>query len=121
MFITKKKKICDLEAELEKMRTFNNELLVANNDMSHEIIEMKSKFPFDLGQVVYDVQLRSAKGRFTKIKPSIEHSLINEVIVDKRNYFSLVERYNNRDVFITCEAAETHLKDVCVDWFKKTL
>ena len=115
MFITKKKKICDLEAELEKMRTFNNELLVTNNDMSQEIIEMKSKFPFDLGQVVYDVQLRSAKGRFTKIKPSIEHSLINEVIVDKRNYFGLVERYNNRDVFITYEAAETHLKDVCVD------
>lgn len=115
MFMTKKKKISKLEEELENMRTTNNELLVTNNDLSDEIIEMKSKFPFDLGQVVYDLQLRSSKGRFTKTKASREHSLINEVVVDKKNYFGLVDRYNNKDVFTDKNCAEEYLESVCVE------
>ena len=115
MFITKKKRIRELEAELEKMRSCYNEMLVTNNDLSNEIIEMKSKFPFDLGQVVYDLQLRSSKGRFTKTKASREHSLINEVVVDKKNYFGLVDRYASKDVFKDRVEAEKYLESVCVE------
>ena len=115
MFITKKKRIRELEEELENMRTTNNELLVNNNDLSDEIIEMKSKFPFDLGQVVYDLQLRSSKGRFTKTKASREYSLINEVVVDKKNYFGLVDRYASNDVFTDKIEAEKYLESVCVE------
>ena len=115
MFITKKKRIRELEAELENMRTINNELLVTNNDLSNEIIEMKSKYPFEMGQTVYDLQLRSSKGRFTKTKASREYSLINEVVVDKKNYFGLVDRYNNKDVFTDKNRAEEYLESVCVE------
>lgn len=115
MFITKKKRIRELETELEKMRSVYNEMLINNNDLSDEIIEMKSKFPFDLGQVVYDLQLRSSKGRFTKTKASREYSLINEVVVDKKNYFGLVDRYNNKDVFTDKNCAEEYLESVCVE------
>ena len=115
MFITKKKRIRELEEELENMHTINNELLVTNNDLSNELVEMKSKFPFDLGQVVYDLQLRSSKGRFTKTKASREHSLINEVVVDKKNYFGLVDRYASNDVFTDRIEAEKYLESVCVE------
>ena len=115
MFITKKKKISKLEEELENMRTTNNELLVTNNDLSNEIIEMKSKYPFEMGQTVYDLQLRSSKGRFTKTKASREHSLINEVVVDKKNYFNLVDRYASKDVFKDRVEAEKYLESVCVE------
>ena len=115
MFITKKKRIRELETELEKMRSCYNEMLVTNNDLSNELVEMKSKFPFDLGQVVYDLQLRSSKGRFTKTKASREHSLINEVVVDKKNYFGLVDRYASNDVFTDRIDAEKYLESVCVE------
>ena len=115
MFITKKKKISKLEEELENMRTTNNELLVTNNDLSNEIIEMKSKYPFEMGQTVYDLQLRSSKGRFTKTKASREHSLINEVVVDKKNYFNLVDRYASKDVFKDRVEAEKYLESVCIE------
>ena len=115
MFITKKKRIRELEAELENMRTINNELLVTNNTLSNELVEMKSKYPFEMGQTVYDLQLRSSKGRFTKTKASREHSLINEVVVDKKNYFNLVDRYTSNDVFTDRIEAEKYLESVCVE------
>lgn len=91
------------------------ELIAKNNDLAHYINDIKEMFPLILGDTVYDVQLRSAKGRFTKTKASREHSLINEVVVDKKNYFSLVDRYKSNDVFFTYVDAEKHLNDVCVD------
>ena len=115
MFMTKKKRIRELEEELENMRTINNELLVTNNTLSNELIEMKSKYPFEMGQTVYDLQLRSSKGRFTKTKASREHSLINEVVVDKKNYFGLVDRYASKDVFKDRVEAEKYLESVCVE------
>ena len=78
-----------------------------------EINRLREMFPFDLGQVVYDLQLKSAKGRYTKTKPSFEHSVINKVTVDEKNYFGLVTRYNNHDVFFTNSEAEAWLKSVC--------
>lgn len=115
MFITKKKRIRELEAELENMRTINNELLVTNNTLSNELVEMKSNYPFEMGQTVYDLQLRSSKGRYTNTKASREHSLINEVVVDKKNYFNLVDRYASNDVFTDRIEAEKYLESVCVE------
>lgn len=119
MFFNKTKKLknenIQLKLAIEDALEVKEKVIQYNNELADKLKDMLTKFPFDLGQVVYDVQLRSAKGRFTKTKPSLEHSLINEVVVDKKNYFGLVERYNNRDVFTTYEAAEKHLKAVCVE------
>lgn len=74
---------------------------------------MCEDFPFDLGQVVYDVALKNDKGRYTKTKPSLEYSTITEVTVTTKNYFSLVERFNRDDVFFDRESAEEYLNSVC--------
>lgn len=76
---------------------------------------VEATFPFALGQTVYDVQLRNQNGKYTKKNASLEHSLINEVVVDKKNYFGLVERYNKYDVFTNYESAKEHLESICVN------
>jgi hypothetical protein len=78
-----------------------------------ELAYMKKTFPFELGQEVYDVALKNAQGRYTKLKPSLEHSTITEVIVDENNYFRLVNRFKRNDVFSSREAAENFLKSIC--------
>ena len=78
-----------------------------------ELNEMKKTFPFTLGQKVYDVQLRNAKGRYAKKNASLEHSRINTVIVDEKNYFGLVDRYRRQDVFFDYDVADAFLMDVC--------
>ena len=70
-------------------------------------------FPFELGQVVYDVALKNAQGRYTKTKPSREHCTITEVEVNEKNYFSLKKRLENNDVFFEYEDAEQYLDSVC--------
>ncbi len=90
--------------------------LKAENEALKQIInEYEVQYPFLMGQVVYDVQLRNNKGRFTTKNPSKEYSMINEVTVDKKNYFNLVDRYNNNDVFFTEEAAKEYIDTVCVE------
>ena len=84
-------------------------------ELTNELNEMYAKYPFEMGQIVYDVQLKNNKGRYTKTKGCREYSSINEVTVDKKNYFNLVDRLANKDVFITLEAAEAHIVEVCVD------
>lgn len=78
-----------------------------------ELAYTQDMFPFELGQIVYDVALKNIKGRYTKTKPSLEHSTITEVIVDEKNYFSLVNRLRRNDVFFTQEEAEEYLKSIC--------
>ena len=78
-----------------------------------ELEELKEDFPFTIGQVVYDVQLKNSKGRYAKANPSFEHSTISEVAVSRKNYFSLVERYENNDVFTSYDDAEAFLKERC--------
>lgn len=85
-----------------------------NRDLNAIVEKYDSEFPFEMGQVVYDLQLRNAKGRYTKTKPSIEHSVINEVVVDKKNYFNLVQRYHSADVFKSKDDAVEHLDLVCM-------
>ena len=76
-------------------------------------VGMLEAFPFKLGQVVYDLQLKNEAGRYTKKNASIEHSVINEVVVSEKNYFSLVSRYRKHDVFLTYDEANNYLTSVC--------
>lgn len=80
-----------------------------------QLLELLEMFPFKLGQEVYDVQLRNAQGKYTKKKPSIEHCLINKVVVDEKNYFSIVKRFRNNDVFLDFDTADAYLMDICED------
>ena len=80
--------------------------------LEDEINVMKSTFPFVLGQTVYDIQLRDENGRYTKENVSLEHSLTNKVVVNKKNYFSLVERYHNKDVFLDEESANAYISHI---------
>ena len=82
--------------------------------LESELYAMKDAFPFSLDQTVYDVQLRNEKGRYAKKNVSLEHSLINEVVVDEKNYFGLVERYKRNDVFCSYGDARAYLESVCV-------
>jgi hypothetical protein len=91
------------------------ELRVKVNILENEINEIKNVFPFNIGQTVYDIQLRDENGRYTKENISLEHSLINEVVVNEKNYFGLVERYRNKDVFSDKNAADAFLIDHCVN------
>ena len=84
-----------------------------NAELVHELEKMIEMFPFRLGQTVYDVALKNDKGRYTKTKPSFEHSTITEVAVDEKNYFSLVKRFRRNDVFFNVEDAEEYLKSIC--------
>lgn len=115
MWITKKKHkkiVADLEALIKYKDEQIEEIVKYNDDLAEAFEEMQSMYPFNLGDVVYDVQLRSNKGRFTKTKPSREHCIINEVVVNKKNYFGLVDRLASKDVFTTLDGATKHLDDV---------
>ena len=83
------------------------------NALEYEIDNMKEVFPFKFGQTVYDIQLKNEAGRYAKKNPSLEHSVINEVVVDEKNYFNLVKRYRDKDVFITFNEANEFLTMVC--------
>lgn len=118
MWVTKKKLREDLaytEEQLQRGEKLYNEVLKECAVLSEALLAYEVKYPLELGQVVYDVQLRSSKGRFTKTKASREHSIINEVVVDKKNYFNLVDRLASKDVFTTLKNAEDHIAEVCID------
>ena len=104
-----------LKAQIAELKKSNQELLAYNNELATELQKMKETYPLYVGQVVYDVQLRSSKGRFTKTKASREHSYINEVTVDKKNYFNIVDRYASNDVFLVKAKAEQYLDRICVE------
>jgi hypothetical protein len=108
--ITTKKKqlarIAEHDAEVEALKT-------EIEDLQDELDTLGVAFPFDIGQKVYDVALKNAQGRYTKTKPSREHCTITEVEVNEKNYFGLVKRLNNNDVFFNQEDAEAYLDSVC--------
>lgn len=108
-FTTKKELRRMMSALYDNWENAEDEL----NECIEELNELRETFPFDLGQVVFDVALKDGKGRYTKTAPSLEYSVINEVVVDEKNYFSLVERYNRNDVFVIREDAEDYLKSIC--------
>ena len=100
------KQIVNLEVKIDKLE--------AKSRDDDEVIEAAFRaFPLVLGQTVYDVALKNAKGRYTRVNPVLEYCTITEVVVDTKNYFGLVERLGRKDVFYTREEAEEHLKSVC--------
>lgn len=88
-------------------------LEVENEILYDELDGVAEDFPFDMGQRVYDIALKNDKGRYTRTKPSREYSTITEVEVNEKNYFSLVKRLKNCDVFLSQEDAESYLDHVC--------
>ena len=107
-------KIFGINFETKKeLRQKNVELMDEIEELIEEIDFMLEDFPFFIGQTVYDVALKNAKGRYTKVNPSLEHSTITAVTVDEKNYFSLVNRYEKNDVFIEREEAESYLRQIC--------
>ena len=97
----------------KELKDENFELQLSVLELEGELARMHQKYPLDLGQVVYDVALKSAQGRYTKTKPSLEHCTITEVVVDEKNYFKLVKRMTNKDVFMSMESAKTYLESIC--------
>ena len=107
-------KIFGLEFQTRKeLKKRNYELECELWAISESLANLKEEFPFTLGQTLYDVQLRNDKGRYAKKNVSLEHSLINEVTVDEKNYFGLVERYKRMDVFTSYDRAKKYLEEVC--------
>ena len=107
-------KISNLEAMILKLEDENNSIRKYNEDIADAYEDMRSRFPFDIGQAVYDIQLRGENGRYTRTKASREHSLINKVTVTSRNYFKLKTRMLKHDVFKTREEARKYLDNVCI-------
>lgn len=104
----------ELKAKISKLEAQNNSLRKYNEDIAELCGDMRSRFPFDIGQTVYDIQLRGENGRYTRTKASREHSLINEIVVTSRNYFKLKLRMLKHDVFKTRDEAENYLDNVCI-------
>ena len=103
--------------DLKRINATLNEII---NDLEAECEELEIQldytiehFPFELGQVLYDVALRNDKGRYTKSNPSLEHSTITEVTVTETNYFSLVERFKRNDVFFDEDSAKEFVRSIC--------
>ena len=92
-----------------------NDVVKFNSELADKVEEYMSIYPLTIGQTVYDVQLRNSKGRYTKSKACREYSVINEVVVDKKNYFNLVDRLHAKDVFVDRDEALKHLDAVCID------
>ena len=109
VFTTKRELINTIADQVLDIEMLEEELTACEDELDC----VRKMFPFDLCQVVYDVALKNAKGRYTKTKPSFEHSTIAEVTVDETNYFSLVKRYNRKCVFFTRDEAEEHLNAIC--------
>ena len=107
-------KIFGMEVTTKKgLREQNVELMIEIEELVAELAELNNAFPFDMGQIVYDVALKNVQGRYTKTKPSREHCTITEVEVTEKNYFSLKKRLENNDVFFEREEAEEYLDSVC--------
>lgn len=103
----------ELREIVDKLTTDNKNLAAELESCEEDLADMQEAFPFDLGQVVYDVSLKNDKGKYTKTKPSREYSAINEVTVTEKNYFSLVARLDRNDVFFDRESAEEYINSVC--------
>ena len=109
-FVSKK----TLKAQIAELEDNVAKLAEAYSALLNENQKYKENYPLILGNTVYDVQLRNEKGRYAKSNAVKEYSKVNEVIVDKKNYFSLVDRYNNNDVFLDKSSAMNHLESVCI-------
>ena len=107
-------KIFGINFETKKeLRATIVELNADIDELESELDDIKEEFPFFIGQTVYDVALKDAKGRYTKSKPSLEYSTITAVTVDEKNYFKLVQRFRRSSVFEDQAEAEEFLESIC--------
>ena len=97
----------------KELREANAILAAELESCEDELAYVEETFPFDMGQVVYDIALKNAQGKYTKTKPSLDHCTITEVVVDEKNYFKLVDRYRRNDVFMDRDEAEEYLRSIC--------
>lgn len=104
----------DLRARISELEAQNNQVRKYNEDIADAYEMLKACYPLDIGATMYEVQLRSEDGKYTRTKASREHSLINEVLVTEANYFKLKKRMLKNDVFVTLEHAKKHLDEICV-------
>ena len=109
-----KNKLEITEQQLKYAQATVQNLVHTNNELKQDIEKYSTMFPLIVGDTVYDLQLRSASGRYTKKNASKQYSQINEVVVDEKNYFKLVARLGT-DVFTSKDAAVNYLCSVCVD------
>jgi len=110
--ITTKK---ELKSEISLLVQEKNDLWEERHDLINEVSAYKHNFPLSIGQIVYDLQLRDAKGRYTKTNPSRTHSKINKIVVNEDNYFELVRRMKLKDVFVNEDTAISYLSVLCKD------
>lgn len=89
------------------------DLQMTVKELEGEVAMRDEKYPLELGETVYDVALKNAQGKYTKTKPSLEHCIITPVTVDEKNYFKLVKRMVNKDVFMSMESAKKYLESIC--------
>ena len=105
--------IDSLNTAIEELQEENEDLGISVKELEGELAQMQEKYPFEMGDTVYDVALKNAQGKFTKTRPSLEHCTITPVVVDAKNYFKLVERYRRNDVFESERDAKEHLESIC--------
>lgn len=108
-FVTKKALKIENAQYAEQLKT----ITLYNAELADKVESMLKMYPFNVDDVVYELILKNNKGRFTQTKPSREYSIIEEVTVTKRNYFNLVDRYNEGFVFTALDDAEAQLKSLC--------
>jgi hypothetical protein len=84
---TTKKEQSEAQAKLAKLNNQISELKDVVIAHENELVFLRSVFPFNLGQRVYDISLKDAKGKFTKTKPSLKYSTINEIFVDAHSKY----------------------------------
>ena len=104
----------ELRARIAELEFENNEIRKYNEDIANEYEKIRTYYPLDLGATMYDVQLRSEDGKYTRTKASREHSLINEVLVTEANYFKLKKRMLKNDVFFAFDHAKEYLDKICM-------
>ena len=107
------KQIEELTAELSETKKLLEAVKADNHAITNKFYNVKKQFPLNLGATVYVLELKNERGRYVKNKPSLEHSNIQEVVVDEKNYFRLVNRYRVNRLFSTIEEAEHELDVLC--------
>ena len=116
MFTSRKKIRKYIETIIEDnklLKKTQQEVTMYNEELADKLEELMKKYPINIGDTLYEVCLRNDKGRFTKTKPSKEHSFIEATVVDTKNYFKLAEKFNNEEIFTTEKAAKKHLDSLC--------
>ena len=73
-----KEEIESLNQTIDALRATTQEYARQLNRFQNDLEEMYNNFPFNVGDVVYTVELRNASGRYTSKHPSRAHSSVVE-------------------------------------------